>query len=137
MGVKRPEHEYDYSPPSSAKIKECVELHLHSPNTLLWRGAQLKHRDNFTFTFTFTVYLFFCFAGNLLGILQPSALVLINVRGAGVGVGASTRVEHDKLISRSCWMKQRGRPSFYPDIENTAKIFDFKYHSTTAIFSLV
>jgi hypothetical protein len=23
------------------------------PNTPLWRGAQLKHRDNFTFTFTF------------------------------------------------------------------------------------
>jgi len=25
----------------------------HSPNTPSWRGAQLKHRDNFTFTFTF------------------------------------------------------------------------------------
>jgi hypothetical protein len=24
------------------------------PNTLSWRGAQLKHRDNFNFTFTFT-----------------------------------------------------------------------------------
>jgi hypothetical protein len=28
-----------------------VELCLHSPNTPSWRGAQLKHRDNFTFTF--------------------------------------------------------------------------------------
>jgi hypothetical protein len=27
-----------------------VELYLHSPNTPSWRGAQLKHRDNFTFT---------------------------------------------------------------------------------------
>jgi hypothetical protein len=28
------------------------------PNTPSWRGAQLKHRDNFTFTFAFTqVYL--------------------------------------------------------------------------------
>jgi hypothetical protein len=27
-----------------------VELYLHSPNTLLWRGAHLKHTDNFTFT---------------------------------------------------------------------------------------
>jgi hypothetical protein len=26
-----------------------VELYLHFPNTLSWRGAQLKHRDNFTF----------------------------------------------------------------------------------------
>jgi len=24
-----------------------VELHLHSPNTPSWRGAQLKHRNNF------------------------------------------------------------------------------------------
>jgi hypothetical protein len=28
-----------------------LELYLHSPNTPSWRGAQLKHRDNFTFTF--------------------------------------------------------------------------------------
>jgi hypothetical protein len=27
---------------SSAEVKECVELYLHSPNTPLWRGAQLK-----------------------------------------------------------------------------------------------
>jgi hypothetical protein len=30
-------------------MQEWVELYLHSPNT---RGAQGKHRDNFTFTFT-------------------------------------------------------------------------------------
>jgi hypothetical protein len=30
-----------------------VEIYLHSPNTLTWRGAQLKHRD-FIFTFYFT-----------------------------------------------------------------------------------
>jgi len=29
-----------------------VELYLNSPNTSSWRGAQLKHRDNFTYTFT-------------------------------------------------------------------------------------
>jgi hypothetical protein len=28
-----------------------VELYLHSPNMPSWRGAQLKHRGNFTFTF--------------------------------------------------------------------------------------
>jgi hypothetical protein len=29
-----------------------VELYLYSPNTPSWRGAQLKHKDNFIFTFT-------------------------------------------------------------------------------------
>jgi hypothetical protein len=54
-GVKRPVREADYSPPSSAEVKECVELYLQSPNTPSWCGVQLKHRDNFTFTFTFRV----------------------------------------------------------------------------------
>jgi hypothetical protein len=53
LGVKRPGYEADHSPPSSAEVKECVELYLQSPNTPSWRGAQLKekHRNNFTFTF--------------------------------------------------------------------------------------
>jgi hypothetical protein len=42
LGLKRPEREADRSPPSSAEVKECVELYLHSPNTSSWRGAQLK-----------------------------------------------------------------------------------------------
>jgi hypothetical protein len=52
LAVKRPGREADHSPPSSAKVKECVELHLHSPNTPSWRRALLrkKYRDNFTFT---------------------------------------------------------------------------------------
>jgi hypothetical protein len=50
LGVKRPGREADHSPPSRAEVKECVELYLHSPNTPSWRGAQLKHKDNFTFT---------------------------------------------------------------------------------------
>jgi len=41
-GVKRQGHEADRSPPSSAKVKECVELYLQSPDTPSWRGAQLK-----------------------------------------------------------------------------------------------
>jgi hypothetical protein len=49
LGVKLPEREADHSPPSSAEIKEWVELYLHSPDTPSWRGAQLKHRDNFAF----------------------------------------------------------------------------------------
>jgi hypothetical protein len=31
LEVKRPGHEADHSPPSSAEIKEWVELYLHSP----------------------------------------------------------------------------------------------------------
>jgi hypothetical protein len=31
VGLKLPGHEVDDIPPSSAEIKECVELHLHSP----------------------------------------------------------------------------------------------------------
>jgi hypothetical protein len=41
--------EADHSPPSSAEVKEWVELYLYSPNTPPWRGAQGDHRDNFTF----------------------------------------------------------------------------------------
>jgi hypothetical protein len=51
LGVKRPGREADHSPSSRVKVKECVELNLHYPNTLSLRGAQLKHRDNLIFTF--------------------------------------------------------------------------------------
>jgi hypothetical protein len=34
LGVKRPEREADHSHPSSAEVKECVELYLHSPMRL-------------------------------------------------------------------------------------------------------
>jgi hypothetical protein len=33
LGVKRLEREADHSPPSSAEVKECVALYLHSPYT--------------------------------------------------------------------------------------------------------
>jgi hypothetical protein len=33
--------EADHSPPSSAEVKEWVELDFYSPNTPSWRGAQL------------------------------------------------------------------------------------------------
>jgi hypothetical protein len=39
---KRLGREADHSPPSSAEVKEWVELYLNSPNTPSWRGAQLK-----------------------------------------------------------------------------------------------
>jgi hypothetical protein len=39
LGIKRQEREADHSPPSSAEVKEWVELNLHSPNTPSRRGA--------------------------------------------------------------------------------------------------
>jgi heme-degrading monooxygenase HmoA len=33
--------EAEHSTPSSAEVKECVELYFHSPNTPSWLGAQL------------------------------------------------------------------------------------------------
>jgi hypothetical protein len=39
LGVKRPGRDADHSPPSSAEVKECMELYIHSPNTPSWRGA--------------------------------------------------------------------------------------------------
>jgi hypothetical protein len=33
--------EANHSPLSNSEVKEWVELHLHSPNTPSWRGAQL------------------------------------------------------------------------------------------------
>jgi hypothetical protein len=39
LEAKRPGREADHSPPSSAEVKECAEVYLHSPNTSSWRGA--------------------------------------------------------------------------------------------------
>jgi hypothetical protein len=49
--------EADHSPPSSAEVKEWVELYLHSPNTPSWRGAQLGGAQGqlyLTFTYKLT-----------------------------------------------------------------------------------
>jgi hypothetical protein len=48
LGIKRLGREADHSLPSSAEVKECVEIYFHFPNTPSWRGAQLKekHRTN-------------------------------------------------------------------------------------------
>jgi hypothetical protein len=42
LGIKRPGREAYHSPPSSAEVKEYVEIYLHSPNTPSWRCALLK-----------------------------------------------------------------------------------------------
>jgi hypothetical protein len=44
LGVKRTWHEADLSPLSRAEVKEWMELHIHSPNTPSWRGAQWKKK---------------------------------------------------------------------------------------------
>jgi hypothetical protein len=60
LGIKRPGSEADHSPPSSAEVKECVELYLHFSNTPSRRGAALKRRaqgqiylDLYVFIFEF------------------------------------------------------------------------------------
>jgi len=45
LGVKRQGREADLSLPTSAEVKECVELYLHSANTPSLRDTQLKHVD--------------------------------------------------------------------------------------------
>jgi len=44
LELKRSGRKADYSPPTSAEIKEWVELYLNSPNTPSWSGAQLKKK---------------------------------------------------------------------------------------------
>jgi hypothetical protein len=55
QGVKRPGREVDHSPPSSAEVKEWVEIYLHSPDTPSWRGAQLKAQGQLYLYLTLTV----------------------------------------------------------------------------------
>jgi hypothetical protein len=47
LGVKRPGRDVDHPTPSSAEVKERVELYLYSPSEPSW--------VNFAFTFTFTL----------------------------------------------------------------------------------
>jgi len=51
-------------PEREAEVKEWVELYIHF-NTPSWRGAKLKHRNNFNFNFTFTFT--FTFFPSILG----------------------------------------------------------------------
>jgi len=44
-GSKAPGRKADHSPPSTAEVKERVELNRHSLNTPSWRDAQLKEKD--------------------------------------------------------------------------------------------
>jgi hypothetical protein len=56
LGVKRPGHEADHSPPSSAEVKERVEPSSTSRYSFVaWCSVKKRHRNNFTFTFYLSV----------------------------------------------------------------------------------
>jgi hypothetical protein len=55
LAVKRPGREADHSPPSSAELKEWVELYLHSPNMPSWRGAQLKEAQGQLYLYLYLI----------------------------------------------------------------------------------
>jgi hypothetical protein len=74
-GVRREGREADHLPPSSAEVKECVELYLHSPNVPPRRGAQLKQRDNFTF-----ICFYFIFVMELRKIMGSSVRIAGSLR---------------------------------------------------------
>jgi hypothetical protein len=56
LGVNRPGREAGHSPPSSAEVKERVELSFPIPNTPSWRGAQLNKKHRHYVTFNFRLY---------------------------------------------------------------------------------
>jgi hypothetical protein len=54
-GLKRPGHEDDHSPPSSAEVKNAWS-YTSSPPYVFMAWRLVKHRDNFTFTFAWRDY---------------------------------------------------------------------------------
>jgi hypothetical protein len=56
-GVKRSGYEADHSPPSSAKVKECVEL-FHSPSKPSWRGLHCRNEQRILRAFCLNVKLY-------------------------------------------------------------------------------
>jgi hypothetical protein len=61
-GVKRPGRCVDHPPPSSAEVKERVDLYLYSP----WGAFVAYYSVNFIFTFTFYFH-WILLARNLVG----------------------------------------------------------------------
>ena len=55
LGVKRPGHGVDHPPPSSAEVKERIELYLYSPSGPLW--TVLEWTLTFSFNLPFTAQL--------------------------------------------------------------------------------
>jgi hypothetical protein len=50
LWVKRPGHEADHSPPTSAEVKNAWS-YISTPLYVFMAWCLVKHRDNFTFTF--------------------------------------------------------------------------------------
>jgi hypothetical protein len=48
-------HEADHSSPSSAEVKECMELYLHFSNTPSLHGAQLKKSTGTTWCYLYNI----------------------------------------------------------------------------------
>jgi hypothetical protein len=71
LKVKRPGREADQSPPSSAEVKECVELYLHSPIHL--HGVVLSEVQGHLYLYLLcpshdTVFLFVCVSNRIYSI---------------------------------------------------------------------
>jgi hypothetical protein len=78
LRAKRPVREADHSPPSSAEIKELVELYFHSPNTPSWRGAWLSTGTNLHLPLTCFLSTAPTFLSSFLRSFFPSCLSLSN-----------------------------------------------------------
>jgi hypothetical protein len=50
FGIKRPGREANYSPPSSAEVKNAWSYISSQYAFMAWYSVKKKHRDNFTFT---------------------------------------------------------------------------------------
>jgi hypothetical protein len=58
LGVKRPGREADHLPPSSAEVKECVDLYLHSPIRL--HGVMFSKKTGRTLPLPLPLYIHHC-----------------------------------------------------------------------------
>jgi hypothetical protein len=96
-GGKWPGREADHSPPSSAEVKECVELYLHSPKTPSWRGAQLQKAQG-------QLYLYFTdlrmILWNVSSLFFRSKLSWDTVRRGGPGCLKTLPVSFRRLSRR-------------------------------------
>jgi hypothetical protein len=72
LGIKRPGREADHSPPSSAEVKEWVDLYLHSPNTSSWRGAELSTGTTLLLSSSYLTLL-----SNILSVLHTHSRTLL------------------------------------------------------------
>jgi hypothetical protein len=74
LGVKRLGNESDHSPPSSAKIKEWMELYLHSPIRLHGRVLSLKNAQRQLYLYTCLWWSVFSIHELYKGVNQPPSI---------------------------------------------------------------